>query len=515
MAEEPKPDDPGADFASMLPFYQAVETYLDGADAVIAAGEKYLPKFAEEEDSEYKARKANAKFVSIFADIVSDLAEKPFARELGFSNEPSPDVQLLADDIDGMGNNMHVFAAGSFHAAVAAGLDFILVDKTPVAPGSTVAQELAAGARPYWVRIPASAMIAAYTAMVEGREQFVHVRFHEPALEREGFAEVLKHRVKVFERAPLGTGSYGPATYSVWEKTTVRNKETWEQIVQPTAIGIAAIPLVPVVLGKRKGSSWAQVAPLKPIVHLQGVHYVSETNLAFARTMTAAPMLVGTGITLPQRSVTIQQGDVTTTRLENEPIRVGAGRALISGPAPDGGPVGEWKFLEIAATSLKFLAEEIDRVEQQARELGRQPLKAQTGLTVISAARSGQKAASAVQAWALLFKDALELAWVYTTQWMGREEDVEISIHTDFDVSLETDKAPDFLLELRRNGDISREAIISEGKRRNYLSSDYDDADDLERLLSETEDDASADAMPPDPELTADAEDEETIAPGQ
>jgi hypothetical protein len=44
------------------------------------------------------------------------------------------------------------------------------------------------------------------------------------------------------------------------------------------------------------------------------------------------------------------------------------------------------------------------------RNLGRQPL-ATANLTVVTTANVSMKAHSAVQAWALLLKDALEQAW--------------------------------------------------------------------------------------------------------
>jgi hypothetical protein len=504
MAEEtPDPDDRASDFEAMQGYWEAVEAFLDGADAVKAKGNTFLPKFPNESDADYKDRLDNGKFTAILSDIVADLAEKPFAKELTFANAVPREIEDLADDIDGLGNNMHVFAANQFFWSVANALDFILVDKTPVKEGATVAEERAAGARPYWVRIPATSMIAAYTAMIDGREQFVHVRFEENTVERQGFSEVKKERVRVFNREPLADGTWGPATYELWEeqKDKVTGKEVWVQILPPTRLSDAmtAIPLVPVVLGKRHGTTWRLIPPMRPIVHLQTKHYQGETNLEYAKNLTAAPMLTASGVTPPTRTRTITVNDVVQNIDEPVPVPVGPKTVLYAPPDPNGGAPGEWKFIEISATSLKFLAEEVDRTEQQMRELGRQPLKAQTGLTVISAARSGQKAASAVQAWAMLYKDALELAWAYTVQWMGRSDEVEVSVYTDFGVGMESDKAPDFLLELRRTGDISRTAIIAEAKRRDFLSAEYDPDEDLQVLLDEMPSDSAADALPPDP----------------
>lgn len=512
---ESSPDDRAGDFKAMHGYWSAVYAFLEGADAVKSGGQAFLPKFPNESDADYKDRLDNGKFTAVLSDIVSDLAEKPFAKELGFASEVPAEIATLADDIDGMGNNFHVFGAHSFYWAVANAVDFILVDKTPIKEGATIADERAAGARPYWVRIPALSMKAAYTAMIDGREQFVHVRFEEASVEREGFAETRKERIRVFNREQNADGSWAPATYELWEERKgADNKETWVLIEEPRPLGIPFIPLVPVVLGRRHGSTWRMVPPMRPIVHLQKKHYQGETNLEYAKNLTAAPMLTASGVVPPTKSIQKTINGQNVTEYEPVPVPVGPKTVLYAPPDPNGGSPGNWSFIEISATSLKFLADEVERTEQQMRELGRQPLKAQTGLTVISAARSGQKAASAAQAWAMLFKDAMELAWSYTVQWMGRSDNIEVSVYTDFGVGMESDKAPDFLLKLRETGDISREAIINEAKRRDFLSAEYDADADLELILAETSDAGAMDAMPPDPNQRNSA-DPATSQPGQ
>ncbi|HLO63178.1 MAG TPA: DUF4055 domain-containing protein, partial [Azonexus sp.] len=133
-----------------------------------------------------------------------------------------------------------------------------------------------------------------------------------------------------------------------------------------------------------------------------------------------------------------------------------------------------------------FLASEIDRSEKQMRELGRQPLTAQMGnLTVVTTAFAASKGISAVQAWALGLKDALELAWKYTAIWMGRTEEPTIAIHTDFAIDMESDKAPDFLLKLREMEEISHDALIAEAKRRDFLGPEYDGDADMVKILGE------------------------------
>lgn len=100
-------------------------------------------------------------------------------------------------------------------------------------------------------------------------------------------------------------------------------------------------------------------------------------------------------------------------------VPVGPKSVLFAPPAGDG-THGEWDFIEPSAASLTFLAKDVEATEKQLRELGRQPLTAQTGnLTVVTTDFAAQKGNSAIQAWCLNLKDALEEALRLTCLWLG------------------------------------------------------------------------------------------------
>src|SRR4030095_6548482 len=104
--------------------------------------------------------------------------------------------------------------------------------------------------------------------------------------------------------------------------------------------------------------------------------------------------------------------------------------------------------------------------ERQLRELGRQPLTADSGnLTVVTTAFAASKGNSAVQAWVINLKDALEQALQLPARWQAESVEPEVSVHTDFAIDMESDQAGTVLLEMRRHKDISRAALIEEAKR--------------------------------------------------
>jgi hypothetical protein len=477
MEERDNPSTRSSDYVAMQPFWEQVAALSGGITTMRKGGEKYLPKFPSETDHEYKQRLGTAKFTNIYSDIVENLSARPFGDPVTVADASSSELVEFSEDVDGKGNNLHRFAADVFQNGISKGLDWVLVDyvNSNLPPNASVAEERAAGVRPIWRRYGASDVIAVYSAQVGGKEEFVHARFLETSVQRDGFAEVSKDRIRVLDREDLGNGRYGLATWTLYERQKGRDgKENWVVIQGPTALTVGFIPLVPFVTGKRQGSSWRVRPPMKDAADLQVDLYQQENGLKNAKTLTAFPMLAADGVDPPIGD------DGNLAHLE-----VGPSTVLFGGAGEGGG--GSWKYVEPAATSLRFLADDIKDCIQQLRELGRQPLTAQSGnLTRITTAVAAEKANSAVQAWALNLQDALELAFLYTAAWLRiTTPSVQVDINVDFDLSYGEDDTFGQVL-LMGVGDaplISREAVLHEAKRRGILDKAFDPDADLEKLL--------------------------------
>ena len=471
------PADKSSDHKAMADYWEMVETILGGTKAMRAAAQ-YLPKFANEKDEAYKFRRDNAKFTNIYRDIVENLAQRPFAKEVGIGDGAPEAIERFVEDVDGRGNHLHVFAGEVFFAGINAAVDWILVDYTKGVPvNATRADEARLGVRPYWLRIPAASMLAVYSDMIDGREQFIHARIHEPITERDGYGEKTVNRVRVLNREPLEGGGYGPATFEVFEeqKDGRTGRTEWVSI-EAGAISIGVIPLVPFITGRRIGGSWRLLPPMRDAAYLQIEHYQQESALKHIKSLTAFPMLAGNGVAPPM-------GD------DGKPVAVPVGpQAVLYAPPGDSG-AGSWAFIEPGAASLKFLADDIAATARELRELGRQPLTAQSGnLTVITTAFAAQKGNSAIQAWALNLKDALEQAFVFTGMWLKEQHSVEVHIDTEFDLGMGDDDTFAHVLAMRTGEEpmISRAAAIAEAKRRSILSPDYDPDADAALILAET-----------------------------
>jgi hypothetical protein len=475
------PDNPSSDYKAMIDYWNMVEAINGGAETMRAAGEVYLPRMTNESVEDYRIRRKSAPFTNIYLDVSRNLASKPFGREAKLEEGAQQPFVDLCEDIDAQGNNFHAFAATAFQHGLDKGIDWILVDytKAPL-PGEgkvrSVAEEKAAGLRPYWVHIPAERLVAAYSDMIDGKESFIHARIKEDVTERDGWDETTKCQVRVYNRIKLGPGIYAPATYEVWEKVVDKQTKTfvWVSIEGPSPVSIGVIALVPFMAGKRIGSSWQVKPPLRDIAYLQIEEYQQESNLKSIMEQTCYPMLAGNGIS------------PTTPGENGAAIRVPVGpRAVLFAPPDSNGNHGEWKSIEPSAESLNALMKKLEETQKNIRDLGMAPLT-QTNLTVITTANVAAKAQSQLEAWALALKDAFEQAFVFTAMWLNiNAGDPEVDIYTDFGVELGDDTDVLNVLKCHEDGVLSEESTLEELKRRSFLSENLDIAREKIRLAAD------------------------------
>lgn len=459
-------DNPSSDYLAQIDYWNMIEAINSGAKGMRENCRLYLPQFPNESYADYAYRCKFPPFTNIYSDISRNLAAKPFSKELKLEDDSDPELEGLCEDIDGQGNNLHVFGSAVFRAALDKAIDWILVDYSKAPAGNrprSKAEEQAAGLRPYWVHVPAERMLAVYSATIGGVEQFVHARIREDVVERKNWKEVTKERIRVFNRDRLNDGNYAEATFQIWERQrSETGVDKWVSIEGPSPVSIGIIPLVPFITGIRQGATWQIRPPLRDIAHLQIEEYQQESNLKSILELTCFPMLVGVG--------------VKSTDDKGNAIKVPVGpRSVLFGPQGS-----EWKYLEVKADSIKALEAHLDETRKNMLALGMQPMM-QANLTVITSAHISVKANSAAQAWALGLKDALEQAFKITAMWLGKQAKApEVNVFTDFGVELGDDKDIENILKAEFQGLLDEETALSEMQRRAFISENLD----LEEVLA-------------------------------
>ncbi|RUW55596.1 DUF4055 domain-containing protein [Mesorhizobium sp. M1A.F.Ca.ET.072.01.1.1] len=459
------------DSAAMVDYWDQTDTIIDGIKALRLAREKYLPKFVDEDEKEYDFRVNATKLTNVYRDIIEGLASKPFEEEISLVTSDKEGSKVIPqqitefiEDVDGSGNNLTVFSSGVFFNGINSAIDWIFVDFPTVDPSQvrSVADAKAAGVRPFWSRVLGRNVLEAKTAMIGGKEVLTYMRIFEPGK---------PDHVRVFERNATGV------TWQLYVKTDRQspNGKTMFVLEREGVISIGVIPLVPFITGRRDGRTFRIFPTMQDAADLQIELYQQESGLKFVKIMAAYPMLAAQGVNPPVNA------DGTPKKL-----RVGPGVVLYGKPNADG-KAGTWAFVEPSANTMKFLADDVKSTIENLREIGRQPLTAQSSnVTVINSAVAAGKARTAVGAWALQLKDALENALVLTCQWLNiKDYSPEVNVYTEFDDFADGNADLTELGNARRAKDLSRYTYWAELKRRKVLAPEFDAEAEDERLLEE------------------------------
>lgn len=490
MDKRDDPSNPSGAYAKMSPAWEMIEDILDGPAKVRSKGAAYLPKHPSEPDDEYNRRVQQAPWLPEFEDILSGLSSRPFTKDVALKDGASDRIKELAEDIDGRGNNLTAFSRPAFRSGLAFGCHAILVDNTGTGTARTVAEERKAGVRPYWVSIEADDIIDIKTAFVGGREQPYHVRIKECVIRRDGYAEAEEERIREFNREPMLNDrgdviALGAPTWKLHKAVTGQGgTKRWEEIANGVFAPLTEIPLVLFWAGERDGPQEVQ-PPLYALADKQIELYRALSRKDEAYTKAGFPMLTANGLAAPQAG---------------EPqIKTGPGRVLF---APAEG--ASWNYIQPDARVLEQISADVEATRDDIRRLGMQPLMPKGGdISATASSIEGAKAHSAVQAWALSFKDALEQAFVFTCQWLGDEPKVEVSVHTDFLTGVTSQPSLDALSKARAAKDISREAFLEGLVRFAVLPGDFDAEEDATKLAEELQglmpEDPSANPLAPPP----------------
>ena len=452
--ETPNPAQPSSSHAAMVPTWTMVRDLLAGNEAVRAKREAYLPRFPDEEAAEYGVRLETSFLANFFEDTLRHIVSQPFSEEVRLQDGAPAELAAWAADLDLEGNNLHVVARRWFEDAVPMGFSFALVDYPRIPPGLTLAEERALGARPYVRIIPADRMIAVYATVVAGRLVIDHARFREDVIERDGFKERKIERIRLFERRADGVW------FEVWRK----GEDGWSRI-EEGRIALDVVPVVPLFTAEH-AADFVVKPPLKDLAYKQIQHYQTDSALRSVLDNTCFPMLVAIGVRAPVDE-------------QNKPVKITIGpkRSLFVPQPPGESGKAEVKFCEPQASSIAQLRERLKDLQDEMRLLGMQPLLPAKGSFQASAtgtAINARKAHSAVQAWALGLKDAIEQVLRLMARWRGLAETAQVHVNTDFEVTLRGDEDIKELREMRAMRLISQRTYWAELARRSFLGPQFD-----------------------------------------
>ena len=459
--------------AAMLPYWDKTDAIVAGIDAMRRQTD-FLPQFRGEDNDDYKNRLKFTKFTNVYGDALENLSSKPFEQEVHFVTDEEkalPDkLAQFAEDVDGAGNTLHTFAGQLFYHGINSAISWVFVDMPPLKPGSviSVAEAKASGVRAYWSIVLGRNVLEATAKMINSRETLTYMRIFEPGN---------PDHIRVFER--LDTGA---VIWTLYEKRkewrTIEGKgQTQFYEVANGDISIGVIPLVPFFTGRRDGRTFRVLPPLKSGADLQVTLYQNECGLEWQKVLAGYSMLAGQGVR-PQ---------IDPVTKKPQPVQMGPGVALFAPPDKDGN-AGRWEFIQPDPAVMTFLENSNKNTAEALRELMRQPLTAQSGnLTVITTSVAAAKTRSAVAAWAISLRNALENAAVITCKFENIGTDIydpTVFVYTNFD-EFTDGKDLETLDADRDRKDISRETLWEEKQRRGVYGPEFTAKREEERLQKE------------------------------
>lgn len=457
------PDTKSEDVACMEHKWCLIDDVLEGHDAIKRGRERFLPRFEKESDKKYKRRLHDAPWRPIVPDALEGITSRPFTSPVTLSDTAPAQLKTFAEDVDGQGNSLNVFARNVFDASVSHGVALFFVDHTRGVARKdgkvkTLADEKAEGARPYWVQIPVRNLIDVRTQFIKGREVVTHARWWEFPHVADGFAESCIPQVKVVE---IKDG--GGVWWTILQKQGEKN---FAQVDGGQISEMTEVPLVRIFTGKKRGTIACKPWSYE-LCHVALEYYRALARQNEIENMSGWPMLAGQGVAK------------STDELELGPDTV------LFAPPTDATGTAKWEVLGPDAALVEQISKGPERVYDVFSKLAMQPAIPKAGVTATASGVDNSRAHSAIEAWAGNLKNGLDEGLAFTAKWLGIADTATANVSTDFAALTGSTDEAKIIGDAQKRNVLSAKTERFELKRRGILGPDFREEDEEQRLAEE------------------------------
>lgn len=429
--------------ASMSRHWPMLRALLGGTASMRSAGTALLPQWPNEDDESYKARLAVATLYPAYGRTVEVLAGKPFSKPLTLGENVPARIAAWMTDADMLGRNLHTFAAGVMTDCIGYGPSGVLVDFPRANGVRTVADERAAGARPYFVRYSPGTVLGWRTVREGGATKLTQLRLLEVVHEDDGdFGEKEIEQVRVLT----------PGAWEVWRKSESGDSSgSWVKVDEGTTT-LSAIPFV-FFYGKQSGFGVSD-APLLDLAFQNVEHWQSNSDQQTILHVARVPILAVIGA----------EGETSIT--------VGAKSAV---KLPSG---ADMRFVEHSGAAIEAGRQSLKDLEDRMRQAGAEMLVMKSGsMTATQNQNEAEGNRSALQRIVESVEDGLDQCLQFAADWVGEANGGNVSLFKDFG-ALSLAEAMQDLMAMN----LSDETRFEEAQRRGLISPDRKWEDERERL---------------------------------
>lgn len=440
---------------------ELVRALMGGTAAMQEAGEKYLPKFPNEDKDSYKARLEASTLLPAYSETVHNMNGRVFAEPVSMGDDSPETIVAYSENIDQQGNNLQVWVQDYFSEAIATGLCHALIDfpSTTDEEGRamypTRAAEMAAGVRPYAVIIKPDQVLGWKSKTINGAETLTQFRYMETVEEDDPDSEFdtkCVEQVRVLE----------PGLWRTFRKQKGHGgKDEWVQY----ATGTTSLDVIPLVTyyTKRTGFMTA-VPPLMELAYLNRKHWQKQSSLDNMEITALVPMLALFGV--DDQSFQMTVGSSVATKLPKD---------------------SDMKWVELDGKAIELNQKALDRLIDEMRMAGAKLLQKEKQATK-TAAQAEEEAAqelSPLETMAGTLEDAIDQILQFFALWIGEAEGGHVQVNGNFDV----DYAPETTLPLLKGmvdaRYLSRQTLFGEVQRRGVLNGDLTWEEEAERINDE------------------------------
>lgn len=418
---------------------------LGGTKAMRAAGQKFLPKWPNEDGESYQARLDTATLFPAFSRTLGVMAGKPFAKALTFSDDVPEQIKQWCDDANLEGRNLHTFASEMLAEVLGFGIAGVLVDYPRVGPVRTLAEERQIGARPYLVKITHDQILGWKTQKVAGGTKLSQLRLAETAELNDGqYGVTTLNRVRVLT----------PGAWELWEQ--VKDSQDYVLVDEGTT-SLSEIPFVP-FYGRRTGFMTG-VSPLMDLAYLNVKHWQSQSDQDTILHVARVPILAMIGA----------ESDTALT--------VGASAAV---KLPQG---AELTFVEHTGAAIAAGETSLEKLQDQMIQTGAELLIPQPGQRSATEANNDAEAnKSELQRIVEAFEDSLDQCLQFMADWSRQGNGGHVSVFKDFAAGSLSDAAGQLILSFQQGGMITKRTAIIQAQRIGILAPDIDPNAEIEAV---------------------------------
>lgn len=444
---------PSPEVIAMQGDWTLAAALLGGTKAMRAEGTKYLPQWPNENGDAYAKRLAVSVLFPAFRRTVETLAAKPFSKPITPSTDMPPELVAFLKNVDREGRNADRFGGDLMEDALGPGMGGILVEYPTLAdlvtprPGGvvTMAEEQAAGVRPYWLHIRPWQLLGWKTQSRGAGKELTQLRLMERVTEpQDEFHDAEFDQVRVLEKTQWRT--YRRNLKSEWVKFKSGENTLGE---------ISFIPFY----GRRLGFLQAE-PPLLDLAYMNVAHWQSASDQQNILHVARVPILVARNMA--------DRFDDAGVKIDWT-LTVGAGAAVrIEGPD------SSLSYCEHAGSAIGAGSKDLEALEQRMQQAGAELLVigGGGGQTRIEARAENEVGMCALQRITLAVEDALNLALVYTAKWQKVPKAGTLALFRDFGAASLEEASAALLLASATAGKLSDETLHSEFQRRGMLSAD-------------------------------------------